>query len=133
MSTVRKFFVGSMIVSIIIRLFPPDEFIEMYTPSVLGYIWILSILLVFACYLVLVLNKSRSKKNKRRDSLLLCIFILAKVLLWIILASIKEIIYWKWFKRNSLSYIKERLFKHLVKIFKRLSYNKNRGILWWNS
>lgn len=71
-----------MILSLIIFSLPSKFLVEIYTPSILGYFLILCFLVILICYLFLISNKLRDKKNKLKDTIFLLGFIGLVVCIW---------------------------------------------------
>lgn len=81
-SKIKLFFHLSIIISLIIIVLPVDYKNAIYTPNILGYIWILLFPIILICYSYLMLKSSFTKKTKLQETTILILFILITVCFW---------------------------------------------------
>lgn len=83
LSRVRLFYFVSIALSLVLLILPTNYKNAVYTPSIIGYIWLLLFPIILICYIYLMLKTNRKRKKKIKESIIFFIFILITVLIWI--------------------------------------------------
>jgi ABC-type polysaccharide/polyol phosphate export permease len=84
---INLIYVLSIFISLVILVLPSNYKMAVYTPNILGYLWIITFPIIIACYIYLMLKKGRKKNERRKDSLIFIIFVLFTILYWIYQAT----------------------------------------------
>ena len=78
----------SITLSLVLLILPTNYKNAVYTPSILGYIWLLLFLIILICYIYLMLKTNRKRKNMIKDSFIFFIFIIFTLSVWIYQANL---------------------------------------------
>ena len=84
---INYIYIFSILISLVILILPSNFKVAVYTPNILGYLWLITFPIIIACYIYLMLKKGRKKSERRKDSLIFLIFILFTIIYWIYQAT----------------------------------------------